>query len=214
MDKTDFSSKRNVITVGFTTNEAILLSPLFRRLYPARFICTCTELMNLKHIIEQDNDAIIICSGSMDFLELDAACLLAKQAGTQVSACIFTEAVKNATLALAEQHDIPVVLANLETEEELGECARAIQEHRRYKSKRLVHYKAPRCTSFDEYFNLLTIKERIACLGMLQGYKHDIIASMLGVKKTTADTYCSKVLSKFNAKSIAQLFQYFAFRNI
>ncbi|MCR5762795.1 MAG: hypothetical protein K6G00_05355 [Treponema sp.] len=203
---------KNLITVGFTQNQAILLSPLFRKLFSFRFMQTCTQLMQLKAMISPQD--IIICNGSSDFLQLDAASIISEETGASISACIFTDEVKHATLTLALQNNIPVILAELCSEEELCECAKAIKEGRRYMSKSLSSCKIPHYTSFNEYFELLTIKERIACIGMLQGYKHDIIASMLQVKKSTADTYCSRVLEKFGINSIAQLFQYFSFRNI
>lgn len=202
----------DLVTAGFTHNEAILLSPLFRKLFHVRFIRICTELLELNSMLSPKT--IVVCNGSSDFMQLDAVCIAASEKGSFVKACIFAGEIRSASLALARKSNIPVILAELQDEEELCECSKAVSDGRHYWSKSLSSYKMPQWESFDEYFRVLSIKERIACISMLQGYKHDIIASVLGVKKTTADTYCSRVFEKLGVQSLAQLFQYFAFRNL
>ena len=203
---------KDAITIGFTQNQAILLSPLLRKLFPLRNISACTDMLSLKAALTPRH--IIICNGSADFFEIDAVCLLAEKRKAAVEACNFAGVIKDSSLLIAQGYDIRIILGELMAEEELTECAAAARSGRHYMSKSLCSYKARQYTSFVEYFNLLTIRERVACMGMLQGYKHDIIAQLLGVTKSTADTYCSKVLAKFGAESIMELFQFFAFKNL
>lgn len=203
---------KNLITVGFTRNESIILSPLFRRLFLFKNIITNTNVFELKNQI--CSESLIVCNGSSDFLEMDAANIFAKECGAKITACIFTDIVKETSLTFAQQNNVQLIIGDLESEDEINDCIQAVRDERHYISKNLFSSKNIKLDSFEQYFNTLSVRERIACIGMLQGYRHDEIASHLGVSKSTVDTYCSKVLNKFGLASIAELVQFFAFKNL
>ncbi len=205
-------SKYDLVTVGFGRTDAVMLSFAFRKMFAVRFINICSDLRNLKDMLTPNT--IVVCNGSEDFLELDAVFYFAKQKGAAVAACIFTGAVKDSSLAIVQKNEVPVIIADLEDEAELNECIKAVNENQRYISKSLKAHKVNVYSSFKEYFELLTIPERIVCMGILQGYSHKEIATMMDLKKSSVDTYCSRVLAKYELENATQLFKCFAFRNL
>ena len=98
-----------------------------------------------------------------------------------------------------------IILAGLESEEELSRCERELAHGRRFWSKGSFAIRAPNARCFATYYGKLSSMERTVCTGLLEGKKYAAIALELGVTLSSISTYIQRIFSKFSARTSIEL---------
>ena len=206
-----------LVTYGFTESDSILLSPLFHKLWDYTRMKCCPSYSCLEDTMlegrRQGLRHIFVANGCMDFYLLDVALKKAASCGGEVAAVIFLGGVLQLSLDAAVKADVPIILADLEREDELSECARGVRSGKPYRSKSVYASNRRELEDFPEHWEQLSENEKICCALLLSNASQQEIASCMHIASSTAGTYISRVYRKFSVDGRVSLLQCFAGRN-
>ena len=196
---------QSLAAFGFSQHQLVVASPLVRKLWQVSRLVLCEDFISLKKKLSGTD--VLFCNGSVSAANLELALSLAGEQGVKTTACLFFSDTPQASLDCAKKHEVDIILADLESEEELLRCASAASQGRHFWSESAFKKHAKDGSDAAACYGLLSESERNVYAGLLSGLKHDAIASRLHLRRSSVDTYCCRIFKKFGVSTLAALYR-------
>ncbi len=200
---------KKVCIYGFSKNAAIFMMPALRYIFgTASFTVFEFDPVLLKG---QDENYDVFCiDASLSFYELELAfkMLQSDKGNLPYIACITWDFVPEENIELMVDYKIPIIMFDLQNEEEFSFCRAAVSQKKTYRTKTTYNREGQGTYYRDSmtiYYSL-SKNQKCAFLYMMSGKTQKEFQIDFGFKNlSTASTHWNMVLKKFNVENLYKL---------
>ena len=198
---------KKVYVYGFTKNAFVFLQPALRYILGQNQFNYVGSVEQAWKTLSQADVICVNCG--LTFYELGAAFNIIEklfpQSRPQII-CLSWQNVPEENLDLMLEHKIPVIMFDLQSEEEFSLCSKAVTQGKSYRSKHTFNRNAELYCDNMELYSKLSKNQKYAFHYMMIGKSQKEFQLDFGFKSlSTAATHWNMVLQKFDVVNLYEL---------
>ena len=198
--------KRNVIVYGFSKNAGVFIQPAIKYILGE---VKSTYVSEIDSAWKQFSSADVICINcGMTFYEMGLCFNIIEKVCENLPfiVCLSWQEVPEENLDVMLLHSVPVIMFDLESEEEFALCADAVRKGKNYRAKNTYNRNERfYCDRIENYLKL-SRNQKYAFHYMMCGKSQKEFQIDFGFQSlSTASSHWNMVLQKFNVKNVYEL---------
>lgn len=201
-----------VIAFGFSAHNLVMMESELAILWPGHRFSPCMNAVELNRLLggntlsrERAGELSLLVNLSREFHELDSALRMADGRGIPVIGAVATDFINAYSLRLCLDRELPAIIGELNSREELGEARDAIRAGRRFVPRTLLRDEGYRFVDPAVCLSLLSDNEALCVDARLGGLSVKEIAGRMKASDSTVRTYVNRAFAKLGVSTAEEL---------